>query len=275
MRPLTKHEKAALLGEDYGLLYFLQFMHPEVPGATDRIHDNELLNKAVGDISENKLEWWVFQNLGILYGDFDVSIDKIIIPVHMFSKSVRLCIDAEYNYFIEDNGDKKYIDELNAIPSKTKSPPVSFVYNDTKIIVEPYKDYFTMTLRLDNLSYFLPSITTALKEFANQEVYIDGDDVFIPKALKHHKDIALLLSARNPKIIQKKQASVIIYKDTGITLEYIKSKNIEISTIFNGHGRKPKKTKLRISETEELFNIFLPLPKKVKTNRSDYNIYTL
>lgn len=270
MRLLTKKEKAMLLGEGYGGAAIRGFMQS--------ISREDFL--ALGVRAEDDYDYhierdasWVFENLILLYeGGMGNNRDDFGYIIHEFKDGARIAIKQDGKYYLVKDEEKTLVENFKHTRRGDREEKI-YSYRGEDVEVGGYENLIRYVSKMIN--YRSEFVDKALRGLIKEEVYISGNDVFVPSSAEDSKYIVTLLAARNPKTIKGKQSNTHIFKDTGVTLKFLKEHSKEINSIFIRYGVKPKKSKLAISETDSLFNLYHNSSVALTEKPSTYNIYSM
>lgn len=280
---MTKAEKGLLLGQGDGKGYGHNYLTTVYQSLKEKDR-HEIYSRVLGDEEQwndydgtgKKYPIWGLSNQILLYGDKSISLDEISMHIHEFSDGSIMKINSEHKFFIEKDNTVEFVDELNEKKHTLDSLPIKYIHPVDGVYIANVREVLRKMYSKQHIQFYHPEfVSNALKEYTAEEILIHGNDIFVPRTLKYHKEITTLLSIRNPMIVQRKQATAFIYKDTGVTLDFLKEHEKEVNSMFEEYGLIPIKNKLRISETDEFYKIHYLIPKRSKMQKSQYNIYSI
>jgi len=198
---------------------------------------------------------------GFIFHDFSNGDSMAILP----SRDIVLIRKGEEDKIITDFP-SKFIDGRNVS---------CYRHNGEDVMIGNIRLNFVMD-SLDASSTYRPEFTEqALDAFAKEDIYIEDNKIFVPKEVEHSDKIVVLLSINNPSSIKKKLENCIIYKDTGVTLKLLTENSKAIHSMSFRYGTSIKKSKLKIIENDEVFNIYFTKKKSSSKTLGKFSIFSI
>lgn len=191
--------------------------------------------------------------------------------LHDFKDGAVLAISSKGRLVFSLDEKTKPFEEVVAI---TKNDMKFFTHNGETInVTNGWGTWNRLMKNLDNKNI---RVAEAAVAFFDNDIYFDNESIYIPGTIENHKDIIVLMVAHQPKRVAGSLTVTEIFKDTGITIDYLKESKAFVTACFANYGVKPLGT-LKVMDSDD--KLILTYTRNMRKETSGFvsvkNFYVL